>query len=175
MRKTGSIDFYFSLIALVAIIFKLLGFIALSWAELLAYASMFWGMSVFYNSYLRQYQFGIFSGASFFLIGVTFISSVWFELYQPAKVLIPILLTIIGISFLISNLIGKKNKFILVLSAVFIVMGISLIISRGDSTLMLFLQSLYQMLKMFWWIILILAAVIFLAITQFKREKKNPD
>jgi hypothetical protein len=154
------------------VILKFLGFIKFSWTELFSYISVFWGMSMFYYSYLKQYKFGIFAGAVIFQFGMGLLSLALFELYQPAKIFIPAMLTIIGTSLLLANLLGNTSKFTLILSLVFIVMGVLLMIFRGDITGELFLESTYNLLKEIWWINLILVIIIVFVAIEFKNEKR---
>jgi hypothetical protein len=155
----------------VSIILKFIGLLNFSWTNLFAYTSMFWGMNMFYYSYLKHYQFGIFSGAVLFQIGSALLSLAFFELYQPGKIFIPAILTIVGTSLLLVNFLGKTNNFTLILGLVFVVMGVLLIIFRGNLTWGLFTESIYNLLKEFWLIILILAIIISLVVIDFKNEK----
>lgn len=175
MRKTYSVNFYLILFIIAAVALKFLGFIYVPWTQLFSYISMFWGMSMFYYSSLKQNQPGIFLGAILFQIGVTLLSLSLFEVYQPAKIFIPALLTIIGSSLLITNLIGKSNKLALILSTIFLFVGVLLIIFRGNLTPELFVESVYQLLKNFWLIIIILAIIITLVTIEFRNEKRNQN
>jgi hypothetical protein len=157
----------------ISIISKFIGLFNFSWTELFAYISMFWGMSMFYYSYLKQYKFGIFSGAVLFQIGSALLSLALFELYQPAKIFIPAILSIVGTSLLLANFLESTNKFTVILGFVFVIMGIILIIFRGNLTWGLFIESVYNLLKKFWLIILILVIIISLVVIDFKSEKKS--
>lgn len=173
MKKTYSIDFYLISFSIIAVILKIIGLISFSWTEIFSYVSMFWGMSMFYYSYLKNYKFGVFAGSVLFQIGVVLLSLSIFEIYNPAEIFIPTLLVIAGSSLILSNLLVKSNKIILLLSTFFLLAGIVLMLLRGHYTLNLFLNSVYLMLKEFWLIIIVLLIVIIIVINEFKKENKN--
>lgn len=173
MKKLNSIDFYLTVFLILSIILKFIGLISFSWVELFAYISMFWGISMFYYSYLKQYQFGIFAGAVLFQIGILLLVFSLFELYNPAKIFIPTILSITGVSLLIANLIGKKNNLSVFLSVLFIVVGLILIVFRGSVKFNSFLESAFQILKEFWIIAIILAVIIWGVAVEFKKDKKD--
>ncbi len=173
MKINYSISFYLVIFFAAAIILKFLGFILLNWADLFAYFSMLWGISMFYYSFLKQNQSGIFIGATLFQIGIILISMSLFEIYNPAQVFIPALITIIGISLLFANWIGKTTKQEMVLSVIFILVGVLLMIFRGNLTITLYFESIFQLLKELWFIIIILLLVVYLTILDFRNNNKN--
>ncbi len=173
MKKNYSINFYLIIFLAAAIILKFLGFVPLSWTELFAYFSMLWGISSFYYSFLKQYPAGIFIGATLFQIGIILISMSLFEVYNPAQVFVPALITIIGVSLLFTNWIGRTTKQGLVLSVVFIVIGVLLMIFRGSLTLTLYFQSVFQLLSELWFIIIILFLIVYLTFIDFRNNNKN--
>jgi hypothetical protein len=173
VKKNYSISFYLVIFFAAAIILKFLGFILLSWTDLFAYFSMLWGISMFYYSFLTQNQSGIFIGATLFQIGIILISMSLFEIYNPAQVFIPALITTIGISLLFTYWIGKKTKQGMVLSVIFILVGVLLMILRGNLTITLYFESIFQLLKELWFIIIILLLVIYLTILDFRNNNKN--
>ena len=173
MKKLHSLNFYLIVFIIISIFLKFFGLIDLSWIKIIAYAGLFWGMSMFYHSYLNQYRNGVFSGAILFQVGVTLFVQSLFELYEPARIFIPAVLILIGTSLLLANLLVKISKFPVVLSIIFIVMGVLLMISRGESTLALFADSTYQLLKQFWIIIVILSIIIIFIGIEFKNGRNN--
>ena len=173
MKKKYSVDFYLIMLAVISIVLNFLGLINLSWTELFSYIAMFWGISMFYYSYLKNYKFGIFSGAVLFQIGIVLLSLNLFEIYEPAVIFIPTVLVIVGSSLLLSNLLVTSNKLALVLSIIFILVGVLLMIFRGHYTFGLFFNSVYQLLKEFWLIIIILFIIILLVANEFRNENRN--
>jgi len=173
MISFRSVNFYLLLFLLVSLILKIFGLINFTWGKFISYALMFWGISFFYNSFLKKYHLGIFSGALLFQMGAVLFSATLFELLEPEKIFFPAALAIIGFALLFTNLVGNMNKFVFVLSIIFISAGILLLIFRGNITLILFLESAYQLLKNFWIILLISLGIIFLATVEFRNGKKN--
>jgi hypothetical protein len=173
VRQTNSVNFYLIIFLAVVIILKFFGLISFSWTELFAYVSMFWGIGMFYYSYLKQYQLGIVTGAVLFQIGILLLMFTLFELYNPAIIFIPTVLTIIGTSLLIANLIGKRNNFSLFLSSVFVFVGVVLIVFRGNAKFNSFFSSISQILKEIWVIVVIIAVIILGIAVEFKKEKKD--
>lgn len=173
MKKNYSINFYLTIFLVAVIILKFLGFILLSWTELFSYFSMLWGISIFYYSYLKQYRAGIFVGATLFQIGIVLLSMSLFEIYNPAQIFIPAIIAIIGISLLFTNWIGETTKQGMILSVVFIIVGVLLMIFRGDLTITLYFESVFQLLKELWFFIIILLLVIYLTVLDFRNNNKN--
>ncbi len=134
---------------------------------------MFWGISIFYNSFLKKYNFGIFAGALAFQIGAILFSAALFEFLEPGKMIFPAALAIAGFALLFTKLVGNTNKFVFVLSIILILAGILLLIFKGNVTLILFLESAYRLLKDIWVVLLISFGIIFLAAFEFRNGKKN--
>lgn len=171
MKRNYSTNYYLILFLIAAIILKFLGFIFLSWTELFAYFSMFWGISMFYYSFLKQYSAGIFIGATLFQIGIILIAMSLFEIYNPAQVFVPALITIIGISLLFTNWIGKATKQGIILSGIFILVGVLLMIFRGSVSISLYIKSVYEFLKELWFVIIILFVIVYLTLIDFRQNR----
>lgn len=173
MISFRSTNFYLLLFLLVSLILKIFGLINFTWNKFISYVLMFWGISIFYNSFLKKYNFGIFAGALAFQIGAILFASTIFEFLEPEKMIFPAALAIVGFALLFTKLIGNTNKFVFVLSIIIILAAILLLIFRGNVTLILFLESAYRLLKDFWIILLISLGIIFLAAFEFRNGKKN--
>lgn len=168
--KKNSIYFYIVLFVLLSLLLKYFSVFEVSWAELFAYISLFWGMAVFYYSYLKVNKTGVFFGSLLFLLGVTLLSLTWFELYEPGRIFVPIIFTVTGISLLLSNLLLQSNKFLLVISLVATLMGISLTVSRGETTFLMFVRTVYELFKQFWLIVILLCGVVVGAFYLYMKE-----
>ena len=173
MKKANSINFYLTIFLVLSIVLKFIGLISFSWTELFAYISMFWGISMFYYSYLKQYQFGIFTGAVLFQIGILLLVFSLFELYNPAQVFIPTILIITGVSLLIANVVGKRNNLSIFLSSLFVFVGLIFVLFRGNIKINLFLESAFQIFKEFWIIMIVLALIIWGVAVEFRKEKND--
>lgn len=152
---------------------SLLNIVSITALEITAYACLFWGISLFYSSYLKQYKMGITLSSILFLTGTILFAFTRFEILNFGNVFVPSVLVVIGISLLIANLLTGVSRVSIIFSILSLFAGIWLVISRGSSTLELYLSSLYALTKNYLWIILLLGVIIFLSFRNFK--KRNID
>lgn len=173
MINFRSANLYLVLFFLLLIVLDFVGILKLSWSEIFSYASMFWGISLFYQSALRELRNGIFIGSLLFQIGVLLFFDSKFELTEPNRIIIPAFLTIIGFSLLLIHLLSKKNNFGLIVSFLFVATGILLLVFRGNFYFPQFISSIPQILKEFWFFIIVFAVLIVFGIWEFTSEQKN--
>lgn len=173
MINFRSVNFYLVLLTFVSIAVGLLGIFNLSLLAVIAYLFLFWGVYLFYSSYLREYKTGITFGSVLFLSGSLLIVISKYEILNFGSIVIPTLLVIIGLSLITSNILTKPNSTVLVFSILSLVAGVWLIIARGSTNLDLYLSTVYMLAKSYWIIILISIGIMFLAAKSFK--KKNVD
>jgi hypothetical protein len=160
---------------IVVTLLSLLRVIPLSALEIAAYTCLFWGISFFYSSYLKQYKTGIVIGSISFLTGSILFVFTRFEILSFGTVFIPSALIIIGLSLLISNLLTETNSTSVIFSILSMFAGIWLTISRGTATVELYLTAVYDLLRSYWIIVLILAAIIFLTGRNFTKRKNDQN
>jgi len=141
--------------------------------EIAAYACLFWGISFFYTSYLKQYHTGVVIGSVLFLTGTIIFVFTRFEILNFGTVFIPSVLFVIGLSLLIANLLTKINSVSIVFSILSLFAGTWLVISRGTATVELYLSSMFALAKSYWIVILFLAGIIFLASRNFKKKNDS--
>ena len=170
MISFRSVNFYLLIIFIVVTLLSLLGFVSLSSLDIAAYACLFWGLSFFYSSYLKQYKVGIALSSILFLTGTILLVFVRFEILNFGTVFVPSALVVIGISLLIANLLTKTNRVSVLFSVLSLFAGIWLVISRGTATVELYLSSVYAIAKDYLWIILFLGVIIFLSVLNFKKK-----
>ncbi len=172
MRIFRSVNFYLLMLFIIVTFLSLLRIVSITALEIAAYACLFWGISFFYSSYLKQYHTGVVIGSVLFLTGTIIFVFTRFEILNFGTVFIPSVLFVIGLSLLIANLLTKINSVSVVFSILSLFAGTWLVIARGTATVELYLSSVYALTKSYWMIVLILAGIIFLAA---KYSKKKND
>lgn len=168
-----SVNFYLLILFIFVTFLSLLGIVSLSALDIAAYACLFWGISLFYSSYLKQYQVGIVLSSVIFLTGTILFVFTQFEILNFGTVFIPSALIVIGISLLIANLLIKANTISVLFSILSLFAGIWLLISRGTATAELYLSAVFSIARGYWIIILFLPGIIFLAARNFKIRNGN--
>ena len=165
--------FYLIILVVFALAFSLAGIFGLRLLDVASYSSLFLGISIFYASYLKQYQAGIIFGAVLFLTGSVFYVTSHYEILNLGNVFVPLLLIIFGISLLLGNILTKINFIAFLFSTLSLIAGVWLMIARGNTTVELFLSAAYVIFKSYGIIIIVSAGVLFLVSKSFK--KKNID
>jgi hypothetical protein len=168
-----SVNFYLLILFIAATFLSLLGIVSLSSLDIAAYACLFWGISFFYSSYLKQYQSGIALSSVLFLIGTILFVFTQFEILNFGNVFIPSALIVIGLSVLISNLLTKVNTLSILFSALSLFAGTWILISRSTATVELFFSAASALVKSYWVVIIFFGIIIFLVAGNFK--KRNDD
>lgn len=168
-----SVNFYLLILFIAATFLSLLGIVSLSSLDIAAYACLFWGISFFYSSYLKQYQTGIALSSALFLIGTILFVFTRFEILNFGNVFFPSALIVIGLSVLISNLLTKMNTLSILFSVLSLFAGTWVLIARSTATVELFLSAAYALVKSYWIVIIFLVIIIFLVAGNFK--KRNDD
>lgn len=165
-----SVNFYLLILFTTATFLSLLGIVSLSSLDIAAYACLFWGISFFYSSYLKQYQTRIALSSALFLIGTILFVFTQFEILNFGAVFFPSALIVIGLSVLISNLITKVNTLSILFSVLSLFAGTWILISRSTATVELFLSAAYALIKNYWVVIIFLVIIIFLVAVNFKKR-----
>jgi len=170
-----SVNFYLLILFIITTFLSLLRIVPLTALEIAAYACLFWGISFFYTSYLKQYHTGVVIGSVLFLTGTIIFVFTRFEILNFGTVFIPSVLFVIGLSLLIANLLTKINSVSIVFSILSLFAGTWLVISRGTATVELYLSSMFALAKSYWIVILFLAGIIFLAARNFKKTNDGQN
>lgn len=175
MNHFRSVNPYLIIAFFAVSIFKLVGILSLSWTEIFSYASMFWGIALFYYSFLKNNPGGIFIGALLFQIGILLFLNSKFEFSEPKRIFIPAIMSIIGFSLLLINLVDKSNIYRLTVALIISFTGVLLIIFRGQFDPGMFFYSVLEMIKDLWIILVILALIILFTAREFSKEKKDQN
>lgn len=170
MRIFRSVNFYLLILFIIVTFLSLLRIVPLTALEIAAYACLFWGISFFYTSYLKQYHTGVVIGSLLFLTGTIIFVFTRFEILNFGTVFIPSALFVIGLSLLVGNLLTKTKSVSVVFSILSLFGGTWLVITRGTATIELYLSSVYALAKSYWIVVLFLAGIIFLAAKNSKKK-----
>lgn len=171
MINFRSINFYILLFPLAVFLLNIFGLADFQFLKIVSYLFTFWGISIFYNSFLKQFRTGIFFGCVLFLAGSNIFILTQFEILDFGRVFIPVLFAITGFSLLLTNLLTEINRFALALSIFLLFASITLILTRGTASFDLFGLSVFAILKNYWIVIILTAAVIFITIKESKKKK----
>lgn len=169
MEKSQPILTYSLSFLILALIFKFLGVINLANEEILSYTFIFYGLSSVYASMGKNKKLRLFIGSVVFLIGIIFFVMIYFDIFYSSKIIFPSTLLILGISSLMLFLDNTKDKAVLFISLIFILIGIVYSVSVGMMRLDSFIFSFYHILLKYW-IIILIAIIIVAAI---RREDKK--
>ncbi len=89
MINFRSVNFYLILFFIFSIALSYSGLINLKLLDITAYFTLFWGISFFYSSYLKQLQTGIIFGSILFLSGSVLFVFTKFEIINFGNVFFP--------------------------------------------------------------------------------------
>ncbi len=165
-----SVNFYLLFLFIIVTFLSLLGIVSLSALDIAAYTCLFWGISLFYSSYLKQYQAGIVLSSALFLVGTILFVFTKFEILNFGTVFVPSALIIMGLSLIIANLLTKVKSIPVIFSTLSLFAGIWLLLSRGNATMDLYLSAVYDLIKSYWIVFLFLGVVVLWAAINFKRR-----
>jgi len=160
------------LITFAVILFILLvsGVIKADILIIAAYLSIMIGIGLFYSSNIKKHLTGVVLGSILFLSGSVMFVFTKYEIIGFGKIFVPAALFILGVSLLTGNLLVRINKASLILSVLIIIGGVWLIWDKGNANIELFYSAVFAILKNYWLIIILAAAVIGLISYLFNRR-----
>ncbi|HQF42923.1 MAG TPA: hypothetical protein PK073_08405 [Ignavibacteriaceae bacterium] len=150
------------LIAFAVILFILLisGVIKANILIIAAYLSIIIGIGLFYSSNIKKHLAGVVIGSIIFLSGSVMFVFTKYEIVGLGKIFVPAALFVLGVSLLAGNLLIRINKASLILSILIIMGGVWLVWDKGNANMGLFYSAVFAILKNYWLIIILTAAVI---------------
>jgi hypothetical protein len=169
MNKSQPILTYTLSFLILAVIFKIIGLLIVNNEEILAYTFIFYGISSVYLSLGRNKKFRVFLGAVVLLIGIILFIINNFDIISLSKIIFPSIILILGIGCLMLYIDNTNDKAILYASLIFILIGLIYSMSFGTMKFGFFIYSIYHIILKYW-IIVIIAVIIFTAI---KRDEKS--
>ncbi|MDR3625859.1 MAG: hypothetical protein P4L45_03455 [Ignavibacteriaceae bacterium] len=171
MNKSQPILSYTFSFLIIAVILKITGLLRVNNEEILAYTFILYGIGSVYLSLGKDKKFRIFLGTAAFLVGIIFFIINNFDIISISKIIFPSIILILGIACLMLYIDNTNDKTILYISLFFILSGLIYSMSIGSMRPAYFIYSAYQIVLKYW-IIVIIAAIIFIAIN---RGNKNED
>jgi hypothetical protein len=162
LEKHQSIISYLLIFLLILILLRVAGFINIQNVELLGYILIYFGLSYVFNSFGNKRKGALFTSTVIFLVGVVLFIISNFEIQQLSKLIIPSSFMIIGIGLFMTYLDGNQLTYILLLSLLFIAVGIIITIIYGEITSHSFYASFLGVTEKYWSVLLIFAGIFLL-------------
>lgn len=162
MGKHQSIISYLLILLLFLILFKITGFINIHNVELLGYVFILFGLSYVFNSFGNNRKGVLFTSTVIFLVGLVLFIISNFEIQQLSELIIPSSLMIVGIGILMIYIDGNQVTYILILSLLFIAVGIIITITHGEITFHSFYSSFLRVTEKYWSVVLIFVGIFLL-------------
>ncbi len=169
MKKNQLIIIYLLAFLAFTVLLNLFGIVNITNPEILSYALIFAGLGLFFNSFGKDNKSLLFSSSFIFLWGVILFLINNFEFRNNSEVLYPALILNIGFSFLMLFIDSMKDKIYLLISIVFILLGIASALFWGKFNSSIFFNSFAVITVKYLPIIIIAAGIYFLL---RKSEKK---
>jgi len=165
------------LVVIIAIIWlmilaSLLGIVDISFNEIFSFTLLLLGISVFYPSFIIKNHLGIFIGSLCFLTGTILYLSGRFDLYNTTALIIPASLLMLAFSLLMIFIGDPDDRKFLYISLFIMVVGFLTLWDRGNPTLTSISQSITSLPRVFWPIVLLVAAS--LIILFFEKRNDQP-
>ena len=156
----------------VIILLRMLGIIQIGNSELIGYALIVYGLSLFYSSFIQGRKVFLFLGSSLFLFGVVLFIIANFEFTETNDLIIPAAVFIFCISSFMVYLSDTKQKLMLYLSIILVASGIGVTALIGTQGLPGFFRNVVSITSKYWVIIVILVIVIVL-VSKDSNEKEQ--
>lgn len=169
MKKNQLIIIYLISFLVFTYLLKLLGIIRITGSEILSYTLIFAGIGLFFNSFGKENKSSLFSSTFIFLWGVVLFLINNFEFRNNSEILYPALFLNIGFSFLILFIDNFKDKIYIILSFIFVALGIASVFYWGKFNSSIFFSSFGEIAIKYLPIIIIAAGIFFILI---RSEKK---
>jgi hypothetical protein len=156
----------------VLIFLRILGIINISDSELIGYALMIYGLSIFYSSYIQRRKLLLFIGTGIFLSGVLFFLIGNFELWNIDQLLIPASLFIFSTSLFMVYLVDMSKKNMLYLALILLTAGIGAMALVSSTGVDGYFENTVLITRIYWPVIIILFFVVVL-VNRNSKEKSN--
>jgi hypothetical protein len=157
-----SILTYLLIFLALALILKIFGIISLSGSELVGYAFVFFGVSSSYVSFGQDQPLSLFLGTIIFLIGILLYIVNNFLIFWNSQLYLPTSLLMVGIAFLMVYYDDTKRKKVIILSGIFLLLGIIFTITIGNISFVSFYGSMFRVAGNYWPVIIITIGILFL-------------
>jgi len=162
VNRPNPIIIYLILFVFLAVLLKIIGVIDFSSLELLAYLLIFSGAGLSYISFGKDKKGLLFISSTIFLVGILLFVNTRFDLEETRLLLFPSVLFITGTGFFLLYLDDSSQSIFISLSLIFLAGSVLFVIFFRTMALGGFFASIWDMLKNYWVIILIVTGLIFI-------------
>jgi len=153
------------------ILLRMLGIIEISNSELLGYALIIYGLSLFYTSFIDGKKVYLFLGSVLFLSGLLLFFIENFEFNDMNSLILPASVFILSISSFMVYFSDTGKKLPLYFSVILLTAGIGVTALMSTQGLPGFFSNVISVAEKYWTILIILIIVIILV----GRERKEKD
>lgn len=160
--KTNNIILYLVGFILIAVILKLIGLVNFNNFELLAVIFAALGSGMVYNSMGENKKISLFFGTAVFLTGVVFLLIGSQQVPNSSRIVFASVLYIIGISCFMLFLDNTSDKTLVLVSFIFILLGVIYTAISGSFSFNTFVETLSDLIGEFWLILLVVIIVIYI-------------
>lgn len=136
--------------------------ISIVFTDILAYSLLVIGVTLVYTETIRQNRPSVFLGSIIFLFGVYFLITEKFNLNISDGFYVPIILFFGGAGLLMLYISTSTHKIFLIISIIFLSVGITLILTNSHWGIASFALSVLPVISFFWPVLVIFLLLIFL-------------
>jgi len=131
--------------------------------ELIGYALIIYGLSVYYSSHIKSKKLGLFLGSAIFLTGVIFFILGNFEIADKVQIIIPSIILIISFSIFMLYVYDTSLKIPLYISLVLLLAGVAYIGFNSKYGYRNFIPHISEITVRYWPVLVILVVISILA------------
>ena len=154
------------------ILLRMLGIIHVSNSELLGYALIIYGLSLFYSSFIEGKKTFLFVGTVLFLSGLLLFLIENFEFTNSNRLILPATVFILSIGSFMVFLSDIKQKLMLYISVILLTAGIGVTALMSTQGLPGFFDNIISITAKYWIILVILVIVIVLVGKETKAKNE---
>ena len=171
--RNNLIIVYLVIFISVLILLRFIGVIIINNDELIGYALITYGLSLFYSAYIESRKLFIFIGSTVFLIGVFFFIMGNFEFENTDNIFVPAVIFILSVSSLMLFLSDTSFKMGMYAAIILFTAGIGTLALTSTHGIENFINYTVNIFKIYWPVLIILLAVITLVNKDIKEKKKD--
>jgi hypothetical protein len=160
---------YIIVFSALLILLRIIGIISVNNNELIGYGLIIYGLSLYYSSFVAGRKLLLFLGSGLFLSGVVFLIAGSFDIQNNEQLFIPATLFVLSISSLMLFLFDRTNRTSVYASVILFAGGIGAMALVSPYGINNFFNNVIAFTKVYWPVIIILAAVVILVNRETKK------
>ncbi len=160
--KLNDLAIIIVLFIIVSFFLSIFKIISITLTDILSYALLIIGIALVYGESIRQNRLTVFLGSIIFLLGVYFLITENFNLNISEGMSIPLILIFAGSGLLVLHISTSTRIIFLIISFIFISVGLALFIVYSHWSFGSFLQSVLPILNFLWPVLIILIVLVLL-------------